>query len=81
MSIQYVIARPCKECMEKEEEEHGLSYLMEEDNHQEGKGITKVFNSQKEAKRWLRDNIHPEDQKDMMIIPLNEVPEWDGKQL
>ena len=30
MSMQYVIGRPCKQCIEKEKEEHGLGYLMEE---------------------------------------------------
>jgi hypothetical protein len=80
MSIQYVIARPCKECMEKEEEEYGLSYLMEEEG-QGDKGITKVFNSHKEAKKWLKHNIHAEDHEETMIIPLSEVPEWDGEKL
>ena len=81
MSMQYVIGRPCKQCIEKEKEEHGLGYLMEEGSQQDGKGITKVFNSHKEAKKWVQNNLHIEDQEETMIIPLGEVPAWDGKKL
>ena len=75
MSMQYVIARQCI----GSDDTH-LAYLMEEDSH-DGKGVTKVFNSQKKAKKWLHNNIPTEDQEETMIIPLSEVPEWDGEKL
>ena len=74
MSMQYVIGKPCEQCIEKDEKEHGLQYLMEEDT-------TKIFNSHKEAYRWIQMNIHIEDQEETMIIPLGEVLAWDGEKL
>ena len=75
MSLQYVIARQCIGSGNTH-----LAYLMEDDCHQ-GKSVTKVFNSQKQAKKWLRKNIHTEDHEEIMIIPLSEVPDWDCEKL
>ena len=78
MSLEYVIARPCEECGKKAHHKHGLQYLMEEDTQQEGKGTTKIFNSRNEATRWIKTSIPKSLWKEIMVIPLSEVPEWDG---
>tara|TARA_R110002096_G_scaffold95469_2_gene213997 strand:- start:1265 stop:1528 length:264 start_codon:yes stop_codon:yes gene_type:complete len=83
MITQYVIARPCQACIAEEQDkkgssDHGLSYLMEEDSHDQDKPITKIFDTKKQAEYWLQHNVHPEDIAETMIIPLGEVPEWDG---
>jgi len=75
MSMQYVIARQCMGSGDTH-----LVYLMDENSHDD-QSVTKVFNSQKKAKQWLHNNIPTEDQEETMIIPLSEVPEWDGEKL
>jgi hypothetical protein len=69
MKREYVLGRDCDQC--HDEEDGGIQYMYEENEVNNTRNL-KIFFSREEATRYIYEELGM-DEKDVMIIPKEEV--------